>query len=65
MKGGSYEASLGCVLREEDQFGLRGEHGGYFEELGEGSVVYVHYFTHHKLHFLGIFLAAQKQIIPM
>lgn len=62
MKGGRDEAPLGCGLREEDQLGVHEEHGGYFEEQGEGSVVRVHYFTHHKLHFSGILF---EQIIPM
>lgn len=65
MKGGRDEASLGCGLREEDQFGLHGQHRGYFEELEKGSVVHVQFFIHHKLHFLEFFLAAQKQIIPL
>lgn len=55
MTGGRDEASLGCGLRGEDQFGLHGEHRGYFEELEEGGVIHVHYFAHHKLNFLGIF----------
>lgn len=54
MKGGRDEAPWGCGLREEDLLGVQGEHRGYFEELGKRNVVYVHYFTHHKCHFLGI-----------
>lgn len=54
MKGGRDEAPWGCGLREEDLLGVQGEHRGYFEELGKRNVFYVHYFTHHKCHFLGI-----------
>lgn len=55
MKGGRDEASLGCGLREEDQFSLHGEHRGYFEELEEGSVFHVHYFTHKNFISWGVF----------
>lgn len=67
MKGGKDEAPLGCSLREEVLLSVHGEHEGYFEEQGEGSVVHVCYFTHHKLQFSGIlfYQPRNRKIIPM
>lgn len=54
MKGGRDEAPLGCGLREEDCCVCMGSTGLILRSRGDGIVVRVRYFTHHKLHFSGI-----------